>query len=72
MDLPSLSISNYFGSTIMNDNLAITLFATAIISIFGSIFYFSNEESKRNDAAVQALVQQGTPALEAACAVKGI
>lgn len=56
----------------MNDNLAITLFATAIISIFGSIFYFSNEESKRNDAAVQALVQQGTPALEAACAVKGI
>ena len=56
----------------MNDTIFGSLFAAIFIAIIGSIFYFSNEESKRNDAAVLALVQQGTPALEAACAVKGI
>jgi len=56
----------------MNDNLIAVLFASLFIFVFGSLFYFSNEESKRNDAAVQALIQQGTPALEAACAIKGI
>ena len=56
----------------MNSDTTITIAVVTFLAVlFGSIFLSSYHENKLKSEAIQKLVEQGTPALEAACAIRG-
>ena len=54
-----------------SDNQIAIIITVFLLLLFSSIFLSSYNENKLKSEAIQKLVEQGTPALEAACAIRG-